>query len=190
LDPSYDVLAATLSEAGAPIGLSELHGGLCAALCAGGVVAARRWMEACYTEWTCAGAGNQDAIRAPLEHLQLQTWRALAGSDMSFTPLLPDDDDELTARVEALALWCHGFVSSLGLAGKGFAAGDDSDELVELIGDFVEISKAGLDPKELQDDQQAEFTLVELVEYVRIGVQYVYEELARDREQPSRDTIH
>lgn len=131
-----------------------------------------------------------DRIHSPLEQLQLQTWQALAGSEMRFTPLLPDDDDDLAERVQALALWCHGFVSAIGLAGQDFSRHAGAAEMEELIGDFAQISRAGLGVDELEDERLAEFTFVELVEYVRVGVQYVYEELSASRALGGRDTIH
>lgn len=182
------MLSGLLAQLGLPVGIAELHGGLCAALCTGGVDGAGRWMAESSREWE--SGVEADRIRSPLEQLQLQTWQALAGSDMRFTPLLPDDDDDLAERVQALALWCHGFVSAIGLAGPDFSAHEAAAEIEELIRDFAQISRAGLGADELEDERLAEFTFVELVEYVRVGVQYVYEELSASRELGGRDTIH
>ena len=40
----YERLRESLAAAGAVVVLTELHGGVCGALCAGGPVAARRWL--------------------------------------------------------------------------------------------------------------------------------------------------
>ena len=40
----YERLRDSLAAAGAVVALAELHGGVCGALCAGGMTAARRWL--------------------------------------------------------------------------------------------------------------------------------------------------
>ncbi len=40
----YERLRDSLAAAGAVVPIAELHGGVCGALCAGGVAAARRWL--------------------------------------------------------------------------------------------------------------------------------------------------
>ena len=38
-------------------------------------------------------------------------------SDVEFELMLPDDDESLEARVEALGTWCQGFVYGLAAGG-------------------------------------------------------------------------
>ena len=56
--------------------------------------------------------------------------------------MLPDDDEPLESRVEALGTWCQGFVYGLSLGGMKEDTGlpDDSKELIK---DILEISRAG-----------------------------------------------
>ena len=54
--------------------------------------------------------------------------------------------------------------------------------IAEVVGDFTEISRAGLSEDEAAGRDQADFALAELREYVRAGVQMVFEELAPRRE--------
>ena len=49
-------------------------------------------------------------------------------------------------------------------------------ELEELIKDFVEISKAGADSAEIDDPDLGESAMIELVEFVRVGAQFLFEE--------------
>ncbi|MDH3513920.1 MAG: UPF0149 family protein [Gammaproteobacteria bacterium] len=187
---AYDALDEALSSAGAPIGLAEIHGTLCAAICVGGMDAGCLWVEDNLAQWSAAGS-DVYRLQGPLLGLQLQTWQRLAGQEMAFVPLLPDEDDELSKRAYALSMWCHGFVSGLGLAGYDFTVEDDqSGEIAEIVGDFAQISRAALDAEEDLQDDQAEFSLAELVEYVRVGVQIVYEELSHRRGDLSRQTLH
>ncbi|MES0328506.1 MAG: UPF0149 family protein, partial [Gammaproteobacteria bacterium] len=96
--------------------------------------------------------------------------------------LLPEDDEDLMDRTEALANWCQGFV-------YGLAAGGISDDTKlpgdaqEILMDFVEISRAGYnigddDVIEVSETtEEDELAFVEVVEYVRTGVLLINEEL-------------
>jgi uncharacterized protein YgfB (UPF0149 family) len=115
-------------------------------------------------------------------------------SNVDYQLFLPDDDESLEARVEALGVWCQGFV--YGLAAGGVQ--EDSvipDDSKELITDIIEISRAGYvadDEAEervgvVNDDDEDEAAFMEVSEYVRMGVLLIYEEL-----QPlqSSQTVH
>ena len=50
-------------------------------------------------------------------------------------------------------------------------------EVGEIVRDFVEITRAGVDAR--QDEESNESAYAELVEFVRVGVQLLFEELGR-----------
>ena len=104
---------------------------------------------------------------------------------MSFQPLLPDDAEALMQRVDALAQWCQGFNHGLFVAARTSAAEDEirSGNTAEIVSDFAEMAQVAVGPDEA--DAEGEAAYAELVEYVRVSVQLVYEELAavRQREQ-------
>ena len=178
----YTPLSKTLEEAGVGLPLSELHGGLCGLLCAAGVGAADAWLQ--------ESIGGHDAraqtAAQELRTLQFETWGELAGSDMQFAPLIPEDDRALEERVDALAEWCHGFLSGLGLGGVALSE-DATEQVREIVGDLAEISRAGLSAEERDNETESDFVLTELVEYVRVGVQIVFEELEDLR---AESTVH
>jgi uncharacterized protein YgfB (UPF0149 family) len=179
----YDSLGDSLAQAGAVVALAELHGGVCGALCAGGAHAALHWLEDCLEDQEL-DAG--DGLGSSLENVVVGSLRMLEEPEFSFEPLLPDDDAPLEEQVQALALWCHGFVTGLGanapeLTKQGVPAGEGGS-VAEVVCDFVEISRAGLSEEEAAGQERADFALAELREYVRAGVQIVFEELAARRE--------
>jgi uncharacterized protein len=55
----------------------------------------------------------------PLLEFIAGTEALLAGEDLDFTPLVPEDEARLSLRLGELAQWCNGF-----LAGYGAVAGD------------------------------------------------------------------
>jgi uncharacterized protein YgfB (UPF0149 family) len=171
-DEWFPVLARALESSGSPLGAAEFHGGLCGVLCVGGPEAVATWLGRCTAELQEISARLESATRA-----------ALAGDEMAFTPLLPNDDTALPERVRALASWCSGFVSGLGQGGASFeGALSENDEVTEIIGDLVEIGKASFDDVEAAgDDESAEAAYAEVAEFVRVGVQIVFEELRETR---------
>jgi uncharacterized protein len=186
----YESLRESLLEAGAQLALPELHGGVSGALCAGGPAAAERWLDGLL-------ADNRVSDLAPLSdslrELVQATWRMLGGGDLAFELMLPDEDAPLEDQVQALALWCHGFLSGLGTnapelaSSRATAAEGESGEVAEILADFAEISRAGIGEDDAADRNQAGFALAEIKEYARVSAQIVFEDLAERRANAARD---
>ena len=96
---------------------------------------------------------------------------------MTFQPLLPEDVRSLDERTGALVTWCQGFLYGLG---SGAGATQDVLDLPGDVGavvtDIMAISRAAVDPEQGEEANEAAYA--ELVEFVRVGVQVVFEELA------------
>jgi uncharacterized protein YgfB (UPF0149 family) len=179
-DEWFPALTRALESAGSPLGAAEFHGGLCGVLCIGGPEAVAAWLGRCTAEL-------QD-ISAQLESA---SWAALVGDEMAFTPLLPNDDTALPERVRALASWCSGFVSGLGQGGRSFeGALSASEEVTEIVDDLIEIGKASLDVEAAGDEESAEAAYAEVAEFVRVGVQIVFEELGQTLRPAGDVSIH
>ena len=179
----YDRLRDSLANVGAVVAVAELHGGVCGALCASDARAAGRWLHDSLDDQHLA-APTTEVARA-LDELVDESLRMLGDAELRFEPLLPSDDSPLEERVQALALWCHGFLAGLGATapGLGSARGADTEQLDEILRDFGEISRAGVTEDEVAGQDEADFALAEVHEYVRVGVQLVYEQLASYRAQ-------
>lgn len=126
-----------------------------------------------------------------LDDLAATTCAALDEGDMSFAPLLPPDDRPLSQRAASLAEWCAGFMHGLGEA-AGYRAATralDASIMQEIMADFGEISRVTLGEEE--SDLEAETAYTELVEFVRVSVQLVFEELQALRTGPaSTASVH
>ena len=95
---------------------------------------------------------------------------------------MPSDDAPLAEQVEALAVWCQGFLSGIGGTAPAAARSSaEGDALGEILRDFAEISRAGLSDDEAAGHDQPDFALAEIHEYVRVSVQIVFEELGAVR---------
>lgn len=156
---------------------AEAHGTLAGCLCATIGYRFEDWLLEILPE----GRAQPLAAQA-LRDLYAETAEALEGSDMEFELLLPEDVHSINARTEALAQWCQGFLYGLGTSAIQDVNGLPGD-VGEIVRDLTEITRVGVDSA--QSDESNESAYAELVEFVRVGVQLVFEELTPLREQPA-----
>jgi uncharacterized protein len=173
---NYAQIQRLMSESRAVSEPAEAHGTLAGALCATGVYRLEDWLAEILPEGAVPGKA------APLlRGVYEQTRAALSGTQMQFELLMPDDDEPIERRTEALTLWCNGFVYGLGSSGT-----PDPEHLPgdagEIVRDLAQIMRAGVDEREGLEANEA--ALAELVEFVRVGVQVVFEELGTLRQAP------
>jgi len=175
--PDISALDEALFKADATMGAAESHGALCGMLCARGSTDLSEWMGHVLGEQEQGNVLLRD-LADQLTDLHQSTLGQMNDPFGGFNLLLPDDDDDLDQRAEALGDWCLGFV--YGLAAGGIS--EDSElpgDTQELLADFIEISRAGNDVSDLEDatSEEDEMAFVEIVEYVRTGVLLINEEL-------------
>jgi hypothetical protein len=165
----FDEVAQALAAAGSAVHASEAHGCLCGAACVRRDYGLAEWKDEIFPD------GADDGRFATL---QARTVAALAGGQMEFEPLLPDDEQPLTVRVEALSAWCHGFLYGFGAAGTAGGA-RLPDDVAEVLADLAKFSQAGAVGSESPEVEEDAY--IELVEFVRAAAQLVYDELAAQR---------
>jgi len=187
LAATYDEFERVLKDARALPEPAEAHGTLAGALCSSRDYGLIEWLREILPD----DSPDQDALQSPvLQNVYNAMVRTLVGSDSDFQPLLPDDDVPLTDRAEALSLWCQGFLYGLG-SGTTSDPGQVSVEAREIIRDFTEITQVGVDAGE--EDEENEVAFAEVVEFVRVGAQLLFVELAPARGEepaPGAASIH
>ena len=167
-----DVLAAAGSMADA----AEAHGSLCGALCSMAPYRMQDWLNEILPD----GTALSDESAAMIERGFSATATSFGEQGMEFEPLLPDDEEPLNGRANALALWCTGFLYGLGTGQVSDLEGLNG-EVGEIVRDFTEISRATGD--EAEADESNEQAYAELVEFIRVAAQVVFEELLPLRRQ-------
>jgi uncharacterized protein YgfB (UPF0149 family) len=189
---SYSILGVALDGLGSATTAAELHGGYCGVLCSGGASDAAAWLKSCAEEFA-PSAEDQETARSIFAGMEYQTVQGLASSNLEFEPLLPDDDTPLDERASELALWCHAFLTGLALGGlkleerpsqsKAIAQDEQNPEgaVNEIVNDFSAISQAGPSDNERDNPVDADFAMAEIVEYIRVSVQIVFEELGASK---------
>jgi hypothetical protein len=173
---SYADIQRVLVQSHALADAAEAHGTLSGALCAAGRYHLDDWLGEILPE------GRADAESAAwLRALFEATTAALGDTQMTFQPLLPDDSDGLPLRTEALGEWCRGFLYGLGSGHVRDlqALGDEADEILR---DITAITQVGVDPEDSDDSNEEAYA--ELVEFVRVGVQLLFERLEPLRATP------
>jgi len=169
----YHDVAEVLRRASIPVDAADCHGLLCGLICAAGFADQKIWVAGIFEAYDPKDPFQTEAYRL-LQRLYEETLIRLNSPELDFELLLPDDEDQLCERTESLANWCGGFVSALGMG--GLPAQDQlSDEVAELLGDLSQISRVDFDLDNPDEEELVAFE--EVVEYVRVGVLFVHEEL-------------
>jgi len=185
--PDYMNLQESLHNIDATMEASEAHGALCGILCAQGSADINIWQQ------HVAGAGEShdvaiEKVADELQQMYLATIAALNNEVAEFECLLADDEEPLADRVHSLAYWCQGFLYGLAAGGvnKDSKLPEDS---TELLADFIEISRVVFDDEDVDSSEE---DYMELVEFVRVGVLLINEELQPlKRDKPvNTETIH
>ncbi|HEU5397765.1 MAG TPA: UPF0149 family protein [Gammaproteobacteria bacterium] len=182
---SFTDLKEILNSAGTVCGPAECHGTVCGALCAG-ADGDEAWLTHLLDEAKGSEASRSAGRRALLELCDLSRSLLQAGT-LEFAPLLPDDETGLAERTAELGEWCQGFLYGMGLAGARLQLEALPDEAGEVLRDMGQIAQAGFEGD--ADDDADEAAYAEIVEYVRVGVQLIYEELQPGTMQPA-GTVH
>ncbi|WP_394174244.1 UPF0149 family protein [Thalassotalea litorea] len=112
--------------------------------------------------------------------------QSIVDENFSFQLLLPDDDESIFERGQAISAWVQGFNLGFGLLQK--QKGSYSEDVQEIIKDFSDIANLS---SELEDDEETEEAYYEILEYVRISSLLCFAELG-DNPTPEQDskTLH
>ncbi|MDZ7751761.1 MAG: YecA family protein [Gammaproteobacteria bacterium] len=162
--PAHAQVSAALDRVSSPVSASGCHGLMCGILSIRPAARPESWLGEVMPDADPADLLVQESSQL-LQLLFDHARDVLASPEMGFTPLLPGDDEPLLQRSRALAEWCDGFLYGLGLGGYDGGA-DRHPEEQEFVADLHEFTKIGASQGGEADEQ----ALVELIEYIRIGV--------------------
>jgi len=173
--PDADQLEAMLGLAGLSCSASAAHGVLSGCLVADPSLPATRLAKALGERHPASGH-DEAAFHQAIEALRLDVLRALNDADLGFEPLLSGEED-LALRTRALSLWVDGFLGGLGQTPR-LGGLKPSAEAAEILRDFAEMARIDPEPEDSEENEEA---LAELVEYLRVGVMLLSDELAPER---------
>lgn len=93
--------------------------------------------------------------------------KQVSAEDLSFHPVLPDDEEAIDVRLEALGEWVGAFL-------EGFNSKNHTkdEEIDETLTDFGEIAK--VDPN-VENTPETETSYIDVVEFVRVGTMLIHD---------------
>lgn len=173
---SHKDLSQSLRAVDSDTTASEAHGVISGVLCVSSDdQSSSKWVPLLLSDAAQMEAEAVKKLSLLLLYLHQNTRTDLKANDFKFDLVMPDDNFPVATRIEALADWCRGFLLGLSVHGIDNQAGNSSlaEQQKEFIEDLIEISN-------VQTGQESENTadgyLLELHEFVRVGVQAVFDE--------------
>ncbi|MDO6746694.1 UPF0149 family protein [Gilvimarinus sp. 1_MG-2023] len=158
---------------------AELQGMLCGRLC-GQAMNEADWLRLVSDFMALTEEPDQPTTNALLEFLT-QTRQQLSGEGFSFVLLLPDDEQGMAERVEALSQWCHGFLSGFGASGAA-EQGQLEQEIADTLEDFSAIVQVAADDN---DAASTEADFIEVAEYVRMSALTLFQHYHPEAAEPN-----
>ncbi len=177
---SYSVVNSIILQKEAADSAAEVHGIAVAMLCLDPKTEAGTWL----TEAISKNADLLEDDKLMLINLFDQSQELLASDEFVFDLFLPDDQEALSHRCQALMHWCQGFLFGMGRIQT------DSDwpgDVGEILQDIVEFTKLDMDIDN-EDEDATESALIEIHEYLRASVMLIRSEL--HDANADNDTLH
>jgi hypothetical protein len=176
---------AIISTEHSNIHAAELHGVLTGLVCAGYIFESDDYLSI-INDLFNNGESIPSQLRITVKLLFGQVWQKILDDSYSFTLLLPDDDDSLLERANALGTWVQGFNLGFGLQQKNTAV--LSEDVKEVLKDFAEIANLS---DEVEEDETSEQAYFEISEYVRISALLCFTELGSPPDtNDQQNTLH
>tara|TARA_B100000586_G_C20059015_1_gene405400 strand:- start:35 stop:628 length:594 start_codon:yes stop_codon:yes gene_type:complete len=156
----------------------QAHGLLCGYIMTHGLKGHDMWLHRMFEN---SSNEKENKYKYIFDDLFIKTWRQLEERQSKFELFLPGDDRGLLTRAKAIGSWCdsylHGLISSVTTEKLKKAINREPTSI--LIKDLLEMTKATIGEED--DDETNERSYAELVEYTRIAVQLIFEELDESR---------
>jgi uncharacterized protein len=162
--PAFGPLTVLLTPLELPFSLSQLHGLICAYICASHQERATSFIHALVTQ---AQRPVSQEVKTQLFELLTVSEHQIQELEFGFQMLLPDEYNELTVRAQAFSEWCEGFLQGLQTCHIRESSFEDL-EARETLMHFQDFAQ--LDYENLSVSEEDEKAFVEIYEYARLAV--------------------
>ncbi|MGK0441129.1 MAG: hypothetical protein ACJA0N_000925 [Pseudohongiellaceae bacterium] len=188
--PDFDDVATVFWRLGSMFSPSQLHGHLMGQLAVGAESVEADWLDQAWQLIDAVESGAEEDNQL-INELLVNTQAIFAEGSLDGQLLLPDDDVELSQRVECLGFWCQGFLTGFALAGKQRQSdkGEQaySNEVSEALSDMASIAQIGLTEDDGEERHENDF--FEVIEYVRLAAMNIYFECLPKQEPPVETAV-
>ncbi len=174
----YASVAAVLQRCGAVQSPAESQGFALGLLTAGVEQPLQAWQQELYSDFDPADvlAGE---CRQALDRVFASVFATRDDAVAPLMLLLPQDLVVDAQRLGAVRDWCQGFLFGFGLGGEAVAS-SLSQQSRDLLRDIAEFTR--LDTDDVDNSAENQSALIEIEEYLRVGVMLVRDELSSTRE--------
>ncbi|MCC4832535.1 UPF0149 family protein [Shewanella sp. 1_MG-2023] len=148
----------------------EVHGALVGLICGGVEQANTVWLKP-LLELMNDGQPLTSELQQLITELFQDTATRLGDAEYGFNPLLPEEEEPLSTRLECLALWVQSYLTAIALIQPKLNGA--SSDVREIIQDLGAIAQVEFD---VSDDDESEAAFIELHEFVRMAAVLCYSE--------------
>lgn len=176
--PDYHDLQAALDRCGAAHSAAEAHGFAVGLQLSGVEGPLAFWQQELYSDFDPSDvlAGE---CRALLDRLFAGVFADADSADDAFALLLPEELVVDAQRLAAVRDWCQGFLYGIGLGGDAMIK-QASPQMRDLLRDITEFTRLATDDVDNSSENQS--ALIEIEEYLRVGVLLLREERSNGNE--------
>ena len=146
---------------------AEFHGSLIGVLV--GRTKAEDWLIELIGKKESNNVTARESVQFLIEFVS-QNQKSLNSANFKFDILIANEDHSMTQRLQDLSHWCQGFLYTFALSGTKL-----NSEMNNIIADFTEFTRVDYSTA---NDQENESALIEIIEYIKIGVLLINEETA------------
>lgn len=158
---SYDRWSAALDGAFVMASAAELHG-LISGLLSGGLAAQSPDFLAVLYDFLNDGQALPQALKTDVQQLISNTAQSLQSGDYDFALLLPNDDDALVERLEAMVEWTQAFLVGFAVQQTDLSIlSSDIREAVEQLTEVTKLDIATQDDSSAEENEEAYFMVLE-----------------------------
>lgn len=147
---------------------SELAGMLHGLLGHGFVIEEGRWQQDMANFLTSGEPLSYDACKG-LESCLAFTQKDYLADSFVIDILIPDDDEPLADRAEAIAQWCQGYLTGYGLVKQSQPLSEDGQEALQ---DLSEIARIDYDID--ADEQELDMAFETICEHIKMSAHIIY----------------
>jgi len=180
----YTQIEATLALAGVEMSVSEVHGTIVGAIANHLKSGITPDLLKLIEPSSDPNDGRFSQLNELLYDLYRENSEVLFESKEGYDLLLPDEDESLEARVDGLATWSKGYLLGL-LHNNQFSIDQLPESGAEIARDMMEIAEAAAGA---DDEQDEDWALGELEEYIKVGSQLIFEFIYSERSSDAPQT--
>lgn len=181
--PDYAEAAAALRRGGLVQSPAEVHGFALGLYVAAVPEPRAVWQQELYSTLDPADvlAGE---CRLVLDKVFDSVFAMAPDEPLQLRLLLPEGIEVSRAHLAAVRDWCQGFLFGFGLGGEALRA-RLSEEAQGLLRDLAQFTR--LDTEDVENDAENQSALIEIEEYLRVGVMLLCDDVGSDRGQHERE---